>query len=559
MQPTLHMDSQSDPTQSGATTRSTVTLQGQTSAGVQVQLIQNGAVVGTTTADGTGAFGFANVHLTAGANNYTVQTTDRAGNTSQLKTFFVEETGPVAVPTQPVAETVVTGGSDKFVDLSSSTLFTDAAFSNSLIRLNTSAGPINVELFDTQAPQTVANFFDYIQKGAYNNDIFHRLVQDFIIQGGGFTFTPSSPNVTPVTAGPQVPNEFDNTNRPNVVGTIAMAKTSDPNSATSQFFFNMTDNTQTLGSNNSGGFTVFGKVVSGADQRVLNTLASATITDESSFNGALSSIPLNHYTGTKFPTDTTSANYDLISSVDVVRQTEQLTYSVVSNSNSSAATASISFGQLDLHPVGQGTATIVVQATDKAGKTAQVTFTVSVVPPVTVTNPQPQTNLDGDTVNLPIKATDNTGGTLTYAATGLPPGLSINTTTGVISGKLTTTAHTGSPYTVVVTATNQSNNNASQTFTWTVNPVVSITTIPTQTSAEGDLIHLQVTAQDANKLTLTYSASNLPTGLSIDPGTGLISGTIASGASAHSPFTVTLTVSDGTALANQNFSWNVHA
>jgi cyclophilin family peptidyl-prolyl cis-trans isomerase len=383
-QPTLHLDNASDPHQTGITMNPTVTLQGQTSANVQVVLSQNGTRLGTTTSDSTGAFSFSNISLTFGANNYTVQVTDNAGNASQLQTFFVRETGPVAVPTSPVSETA-TIGTDKFVDLSSPTLFTDGNFSNSLIRMNTSAGPINVQLFDTGAPQTVTNFLDYITQltstgttGAYTNDVFHRLATNFVLQGGGFTFDPNTHMITPVTAGPTVPNEFDNTNRPNVAGTIAMAKLSDPNSATSQFFFNLVDNTVTLGSSNSGGFTVFGRVLSGADQRVLNTLAAATVTDQSNTNSAFSTFPLNNYSGSNFPTDTTAANYDLINNVAILQRTDQLTFSIVSNSAPNVATGAFSFGQLQIHAIATGTTNIVVQATDRFGHTANVTFSVTV-------------------------------------------------------------------------------------------------------------------------------------------------------------------------------------
>jgi cyclophilin family peptidyl-prolyl cis-trans isomerase len=382
--PTLHLDTTSDPGQTGRTMSSTVTLQGQTTPGVQVALIQNSGAPVTTTADSTGAFSFANVNLPSGANLFTVQATDSAGNASQLQTFFVHETGPVAVPSSPVTESF-TRGADHFVDLSSPTLFTDGSFSSSLVRINTSAGALNLQLFDTQAPQTVANFFEYLNQGSYNNDIFHRLASNFVLQGGGFTFNSSNSTITQITTGPTIPNEFDNTNRPNVVGTIAMAKLSDPNSATSQFFFNLVDNTNTLGSQNSGGFTVFGRLASGADQRVLNTLAAATVTDQSnataldsSFRSAFNTVPLNNYSGTHFPTDTTAANYDLINSMTVVRQTEQLTFSIVSNSNATVATATVNFGQLDVHPLISGTTTIVVQATDRAGNTANVTFTVTI-------------------------------------------------------------------------------------------------------------------------------------------------------------------------------------
>src|SRR5207253_10630135 len=86
--PTLHLDSTSDPKGTGTTTSKVVSLQGQTSAGVQVALMQKGATIGTTTADSKGAFSFNNITLASGPNDYTVQATDRAGNVSQLQTFF---------------------------------------------------------------------------------------------------------------------------------------------------------------------------------------------------------------------------------------------------------------------------------------------------------------------------------------------------------------------------------------------------------------------------------------------------------------------------------------
>jgi cyclophilin family peptidyl-prolyl cis-trans isomerase len=271
------------------------------------------------------------------------------------------------------------------VDLSDPTLFTSGNMSNSVITFNTSAGPINVQLLDTQAPQTVANFFDYINQGSYNNDIFHRLVADFVLQGGGFTFSTNPSNVTALKAGPTVPSEADDKNRPAVEGTIAMALsgngiTTDNNSATDEFFFNLADNSSTLSTTTNpkvGDFTIFGHVMTGADQRVINTLASIPVVPQTS---PFDQIPLQNYSGTHFPSDTTAANYALINGVTVVRRTEQLNFSIVSNSNSSIVAATIQFGQLDLHPTGTGTGTasIVVQATDLFGNTAQVTFTVTV-------------------------------------------------------------------------------------------------------------------------------------------------------------------------------------
>jgi cyclophilin family peptidyl-prolyl cis-trans isomerase len=378
--PTLHMDSASDPGQTGATTSSTVTLQGTTSPGDTVQLTQ-GSTVLTTTADG-GSFQFVGVALNPGANLFTVRVLDSAGNVSQLQTFFLLDSGPTAVATAPVNESLVQGSADTFVDLSSPTLFTDPGFSNSLVRFNTTAGPIDVILEDTQAPQTVANFLDYVNQGLYNNDFFHRLVNNFVIQGGNFTFNPASSTITQITSGPTIPDEFTASN-PDVAGTISMAMTSQPDSASDQFFFNLVDNSQRLGipnASNPNGFVVFGKVADAASLRVLNTLAAAPIVPQTSFNSLLDSLPLNNFAGGPFPSSTTAGNYDLITSINVLRQTQQLSFSIVSNSDTtgSVVTASITFGQLDLHPVGAGTATIVVKATDKAGDSATITLAVTV-------------------------------------------------------------------------------------------------------------------------------------------------------------------------------------
>ena len=154
----------------------------------------------------------------------------------------------------------------------------------------------------------------------------------------------------------------------------------DPNSATDQFFFNLTDNTTTLGPTNNGGFTVFGKINGPADQAVLNTLTSATVTNQSSFNSAFDTLPLNNYTGSNFPTDSTAANYDLVNDVAIVSRNEVLTYSVVANSNPGLVTTSIVNNRLTLQytPNQIGTATIAVQATDQFGATVKTFFNVKV-------------------------------------------------------------------------------------------------------------------------------------------------------------------------------------
>ena len=103
--------------------------------------------------------------------------------------------------------------------------------------IETNMGNINLSLDETKAPKTVANFVSYARKGFYDNTVFHRVIDGFMIQGGGFT-----PDLTQKTTDKAVINEADNGLK-NTVGTIAMARTGDPNSATSQFFINTADNT----------------------------------------------------------------------------------------------------------------------------------------------------------------------------------------------------------------------------------------------------------------------------------------------------------------------------
>ena len=175
---------------------------------------------------------------------------------------------------------------------------------------------------------------------------------------------------------------------------------------------------------------------------------------------------------------------------------------------------------------------------------------------VTVTNPGSQTGTVGTAVSLQIHATDSASGqTLTYSATGLPAGLSINSSTGLISGT-PTTAGTSS---VTVTAKDTTNASGSASFTWTINPAggntVTVTNPGSQTGTVGTAVSLQIHATDsASGQTLTYSATGLPTGLSINSSTGLISGT----PSAAGTFSVTVTAKDTTnASGSASFTWTI--
>ncbi len=131
------------------------------------------------------------------------------------------------------------------------------------VRLATSVGAIDIILYDAAAPRTVANFLNYVNSGAYRGSFFHRSIPGFVIQGGGFVWDDVTNNVRAVPAFPPLVNEFS-ASRPNRRGTIAMAKLGgDPNSATSQWFINLADNSANL-DNQNGGFTVFGEVSAGS-------------------------------------------------------------------------------------------------------------------------------------------------------------------------------------------------------------------------------------------------------------------------------------------------------
>jgi len=132
--------------------------------------------------------------------------------------------------------------------------------------LETTKGNIEIELDRAKAPITVENFVTYVNEGFYNGTIFHRVMDGFMIQGGGFT-TEGEEKDTHAPIKLESKNGLKNT-----VGTIAMARTNFPDSATSQFFINVADNSFLNYAPGNDGYAVFGKVISGMD--VVNTIKS---------------------------------------------------------------------------------------------------------------------------------------------------------------------------------------------------------------------------------------------------------------------------------------------
>jgi peptidyl-prolyl cis-trans isomerase B (cyclophilin B) len=131
-----------------------------------------------------------------------------------------------------------------------------------MIKISTTFGEMTLELDADKAPKTVANFLEYVREGFYDGTIFHRVINNFMVQGGGF-----DTNMQQKATKAPIENEADNGLK-NEFGTIAMARTMDPHSATAQFFINVSNNEflNHSGKNMQGwGYTVFGKVVEGTE------------------------------------------------------------------------------------------------------------------------------------------------------------------------------------------------------------------------------------------------------------------------------------------------------
>lgn len=509
-----------------------------------------------------------------------------------------QSTGMNEAPTlrgaQPAAITVAQGGTPATVDLTG--LFDDPNIVNSQVKIKTSKGDVNVDLLDKDAPQTVENFYNYVNAGAYDNSIFHRLASGFVLQGGGFKFnaavtadpsatppvTASPANISAITTNPAVKNEFS-LSRSNVTGTVAMAKLGgDPNSATNQFFFNLANNNDPNNPNSldnqNGGFTVFGRLVGPADTAVVDTLSKTTGTTNTAttsttskikkfdatnatgvnatVRGAFSDLPLDDYkngiakttteinatnppnpndkTGNNFATDTTAANFLRILDVETVVRDEELTYTVVSNTNRTLFSDPdnlIKDNRLTLATVDNqtGTATIVVRATDKKGVSTgtdgnpDAVFTVTVTAKPVFTSLSAVNVAENTTAVQTVVATDADlpAQTVTYSISGGADQTKFNiTNAGVLTFKVApnfeapTDADTNNVYVVQVQANDGNGGTTTQTINVTVTAVSDNSPVFTSAAAkdvaENTTAVLTVVATDADlpAQTVTYSISD---------------------------------------------------
>lgn len=310
-------------------------------------------------------------------------TANFTGGTSHVIDLQLRILPPTTAP--QIAETIATqslalGGTTtvalggKFTDVD-----TEAA-----VRLSTTKGNLDVVLYTTQTPTTVANFRAY----NYADTIFHRAPTGFVVQGGGYRIAASPDVFDSVTRLAPVVNEPGISN---LHGTVAMAKVGDdPNSATSEFFFSLGNNSLNL-DNQNGGFTVFGRL-STPSLNVLGALAAVPtssygvklredgVTTPSAANFVFSDIPIQE---TPLPSTINQANLMKITSVTDL---PILTYAITTTPDSSVATATLNGMDLQITAAGPGTTSLIITATDVDANIAQQTVTINVGQlPATVT------------------------------------------------------------------------------------------------------------------------------------------------------------------------------
>ena len=324
----------------------------------------------------------------------------RASVVAVLLNLVAPVSAQTAVPTLssplPAVALAANGGTGT-VDLGAH--FTLPGVSGQVVQFETPLGSYNAELLAADAPLTVANFLRYVNRGAYNGTLFHRLVPRFIIQGGGFTL---SLPINAITADAPVANEF---RRANLRGTIAMAKLgNDPNSATNQWFVNLADNRANL-DNQNGGFTVFARVL-GTGMTVVDALSTLQVVNLD--NGVLASIPLRDFS-------LNQPALELRNLVGVTRtrvipihptasQAGVFAYSATSSAPG-VATASVAGATLTVTPVAAGNAVVTVTARDVNGNQATGTVAVTVAGGLAITRqPESATVAPGSGVTLRVEA-----------------------------------------------------------------------------------------------------------------------------------------------------------
>ena len=292
--------------------------------------------------------------------------------------------------------------------------FNDATLPGTLVTFQTTEGQIQVGLTDAATPQTVANFLSYVSSNAYNSTFFHRSVDlntglggspeapATIIQGGGYEV--SNGSLTHIPTGSPVADEYTTELYGDVAGTLAMAKTSDANSATSEFYFNVTDNTEldtpTVDANGvTTSYTVFGQVLSGS-----STISTIAALPTANLGSGLDTVPVSGLTEQQIAAGNGVTESNLVFTNTIT--SEAGTSYTVSSDNSALVKPTVTDGVLSFAYSSTlfGTAEISITAKNLDGTSTSTTMEVTVPNPAT-----PTAGPVGVNYTAPFVQTGNTG------------------------------------------------------------------------------------------------------------------------------------------------------
>ena len=307
--------------------------------------------------------------------------------------IFAQSTVPTLVTTLP-NQTLKLNAPPLTLDLTS--YFSIPSVTGPIVQFNTILGSYNAELYTSAAPINAANFLTYVNAGSYTNSFIDRSVPGFVVQGGSYDIVSGSIAAIPTSA--PVVLEY---NLPNALGTLAAARTSVLNSATSAWYINTVDNSTNLGPTNAGGYTVFGRIL-GTGMTVVNAIASLPVYNVNS--GQFPNLPVYNYNSTSG--SLTTSNLVMVNSITQIpmfptptAKTAVLTWNI-SSINPATALATLSGSTLNLSALSAGTSLITVTASDTNGNVAQGSFTVttSANSPTITSQPVSQTITAGSSV-----------------------------------------------------------------------------------------------------------------------------------------------------------------
>lgn len=419
----------------------------------------------------------------------------------------------------------------------------------------------------------INNFFSArLQNGLVNNDIEY--YQGQCSADGANDLTSPILNSTD----PRIPHYqslYDNLQAPRGANTVTVtspgAQTNQAGAMISlQISASDSDITQTLTFSATGlppGLSISSSgLISGAVDTPGTYNVTVTATDSTDASGSAGfswTVTANTVTVTSPGTQTNTVNDSVNVTISATDSNTSLTsFTWAATGLPPNATINSSTGVITGTVTTAGTYGVTITATDVTGAVGSVGFSWAVnrvvTNTVTVTSPGNQTNTVGDTVNLTITATDSNVSITTFTWTdggSLPAGLSINTSTGVITGHPTT----AQVYTVTIRATDVTGSFGVTSFKWTVNPVTNTVTVSNpgnQSTQQGATVVLQMNASDSNVsiTTFTWKASGLPGGLSIASGTGLITGSPTTPGN----FSVSITATDATnSSGSAAFTWTI--